>query len=200
MLQTIHRFHNQFSQSRRRPLLGPSPGWKRLLPLVGPSTWIVQLHRLIVSSSVITPAHWTPAQPQQTSLSFYSSPTPPTCAQIIETSSTKLGTWRQKVPMKFRSNLEDTIVNVHLNTSSQPKIGTVVHKDPYCHWRTLWKSMSRSGLFSVYNRFFYVKASFRFLCFWLTPLLETLKTVQDLGSGPRLLAGTGEADTTMERQ
>ena len=30
VLQTIHRFHNQFSQSRRRPLLGPSPGWKRL--------------------------------------------------------------------------------------------------------------------------------------------------------------------------
>ena len=28
-LQTIHRF----SQSRRRPLLGPSPGWKRLLVL-----------------------------------------------------------------------------------------------------------------------------------------------------------------------
>ena len=26
-------FHNRFSQSRRRPLLGPSPGWKRLLPL-----------------------------------------------------------------------------------------------------------------------------------------------------------------------
>ena len=26
VLYTIHRFHNQFSQSRRRPLLGPSPG------------------------------------------------------------------------------------------------------------------------------------------------------------------------------
>ena len=28
--KTIHRFHNWFSQSRRRPLLGPSPGWKLL--------------------------------------------------------------------------------------------------------------------------------------------------------------------------
>ena len=26
VLQTIHRFHNWFSQSWRRPLLGPSPG------------------------------------------------------------------------------------------------------------------------------------------------------------------------------
>ena len=31
VLQTIHRFHNWFSQSRRRPLLGPFPGWKCLL-------------------------------------------------------------------------------------------------------------------------------------------------------------------------
>ena len=30
----LHRFHNQFSQSRRRPLLGPSLGWKCLLALV----------------------------------------------------------------------------------------------------------------------------------------------------------------------
>ena len=33
VLQTIHWFHNQFSQSQRRPLLGPSPGQKRLLLL-----------------------------------------------------------------------------------------------------------------------------------------------------------------------
>ena len=26
VLQTFHRFHNWFSQSRRRPLIGPSPG------------------------------------------------------------------------------------------------------------------------------------------------------------------------------
>ena len=26
VMQTIHRFHNRFSQSPRRPLLGPSPG------------------------------------------------------------------------------------------------------------------------------------------------------------------------------
>ena len=26
VLQTIHRFHNQFSQSQRRPVQGPSPG------------------------------------------------------------------------------------------------------------------------------------------------------------------------------
>ena len=32
-LQTIHRFHNRFTQSRRRPLLGPSPDRKRLLAL-----------------------------------------------------------------------------------------------------------------------------------------------------------------------
>ena len=31
VLHMIHRFHNQFSQSQRRPLLGPSPGWKCLL-------------------------------------------------------------------------------------------------------------------------------------------------------------------------
>ena len=33
VLQTIHRFHNRFSQSQRRPLLGPSPGWKSILAL-----------------------------------------------------------------------------------------------------------------------------------------------------------------------
>ena len=33
VLQTIHWFHNRYSQSWRRPLLGPSPGWKCLLPL-----------------------------------------------------------------------------------------------------------------------------------------------------------------------
>ena len=33
VLQTIHRFHNRFLQSRRRPLLGPSPGWKCPLAL-----------------------------------------------------------------------------------------------------------------------------------------------------------------------
>ena len=42
-----------------------------------------------------------PAQPQQTCLSFYSSPTPPTCAQIIETSSTKLGTFRVYIYKKL---------------------------------------------------------------------------------------------------
>ena len=31
--KSIHRFHNRFLQSRRRPPLGPSPGWKRLLAL-----------------------------------------------------------------------------------------------------------------------------------------------------------------------
>ena len=30
-LQTIHRFHHRFSKSRRKPLLGPSPGWKGLI-------------------------------------------------------------------------------------------------------------------------------------------------------------------------
>ena len=29
----LHRFHNRFPQSRRRPLLGPSPCWKCLLAL-----------------------------------------------------------------------------------------------------------------------------------------------------------------------
>ena len=29
----LHRFHNRFLQSWRRPLLGPSSGWKRLLAL-----------------------------------------------------------------------------------------------------------------------------------------------------------------------
>ena len=27
----LYQFHNRFSQSRRRPLLGPSPDWERLL-------------------------------------------------------------------------------------------------------------------------------------------------------------------------
>ena len=47
-LQTINRFHNCFSQSRRRPLLGPSPGWK----------WLLLLSHLRHYQDTVLNRHW----------------------------------------------------------------------------------------------------------------------------------------------
>ena len=38
----IHRFHKPFSQSRRRPLLGPPFSWKRFQPKGGPSRGLLR--------------------------------------------------------------------------------------------------------------------------------------------------------------